>query len=373
MRLFHRLHVKSGHDEVRMISMAALTIEQIAKLAHSSPSTVSRVLNNHPNVRPAVRERVLQVINEHGYVPRAAAQSLAKRRTQVIGLLIPIAAAKNFADPFFGPLIQGITESSTRAGYFVVLSIVMADMEHGFYERVLRSRHFDGVIMFSGDIDDPILPLLMKDKTPLVLIGSHPYFHELTWVTAEQREGASRAVNHLIGLGHQRIATITGALHTVAGMERCDGYKQSLLEAGLPIHAEYIVEGDWTRQGGCTAMERLLSLAEPPTAVFVASDTMAIGAIHAIYQAGHAIPSDVALVAFDDLPFASYANPPLSTIRQPIGEMGAMAVKLLVDQIERRNECREHMCLPTELVVRRSCGSTHLPPSTTGGSAPGFM
>ncbi len=350
--------------------MAALTIEQIAKLACTSPTTVSRVLNNHPSVRAAVRERVLQVIHEHGYVPRAAAQSLARRRTQVIGLLIPIAAAEHFADPFYGPLIQGITESSTRAGYFVVLSIVMADMERGFYERVLRGRHFDGVILFSGDIDDPILPLLMKDQTPLVLIGSHPYFQELSWVTIEQRASAHSAVTHLISLGHRRIATITGSLHTVAGMERCDGYKQSMLEAGLPLLAEYIVEGGWTQQGGLQAMQRLLSLPEPPTAVFVASDTMAIGAMQAIYQTGRMIPSDVALVSFDDLPSASYAYPPLSTVRQPIVGLGATAVKLLVDQIEHGEPHCEQIYLPTALVVRGSCGSAYTSGLTTAGSAP---
>ncbi|HEX6291216.1 MAG TPA: LacI family DNA-binding transcriptional regulator [Herpetosiphonaceae bacterium] len=350
--------------------MAALTIEQIAKLAQISPTTVSRVLNNHPNVRPAVRERVLQVIHEQGYVPRAAAQSLAKRRTQVIGLLIPVGGTDNFTDPFFGPLIQEITVASTRAGYFVVLSMITPDMERGFYERVLRSRHLDGVIMFSGDIDDPILPLLIKDKTPLVLIGSHPYFQNLSWVTTAQREGGRRAVAHLIGLGHRRVATITGPLHTVAGMDRRDGYKQSLLEAGLPIRAEHMVEGDWTWQGGFDAMRRLLSLPEPPTAVFVASDTMATGAMHAIAQAGRAIPSDIALVSFDDLPSASFANPPLSTIRQPIAEMSRIAVKLLVDQIERGEVRYEHICLPNELIVRGSCGSTQSSFSATFGSVP---
>lgn len=352
--------------------MAALTIEQIAKLADISPTTVSRVLNNHPNVRPAVRERVLQVIHEHGYVPRAAAQSLAKQRSQVIGLLLPVAAAEHFADPFFGPLVQAITVASTRAGYFVVLSIVTADMERGFYERVLRSRHFDGVIMFSGDIDDPILPLLMKDKTPLVLIGSNPYFQELTWVTTEQREGARCAVSHLIRLGHRRIATITGSLHTVAGMERRDGYKQSLLEAELPIQPEYIVEGDWMWQGGFDAMQHLLKLAQPPTAVFVASDTMTMGAMRAISQMGRAIPGDVALVSFDDLPSASYANPPLSTIRQPIADMGEVAVKLLVEQVEQGDLRHQHIYLPNELVVRGSCGGVPSASLAAPGIAPSF-
>ncbi len=337
--------------------MTMLTIEEIARLANISRSTVSRVLNNHPNVRPAVRERVLRVINEQGYAPSAAAQSLASRRTRVIGLLIPSTVSEIFSDPFFGAAIQGITEAATQSGYFVMLSMVTVDMEKGFYERILRSRHFDGVLMLSSHIDDPILPLLRRDKVPLVLIGNHPYFQDLTWVDAEQREGAHQAVTHFISLGHRRIASITGPLYMVAGLERRDGYKQGLLEAGLPILPELIEEGNWTQQSGYNAMQKLLRLPHPPTAVFVASDTMALGAIRAVHEAGRTIPDDVATISFDDLPVATYSNPPLSTIRQPITEMGALAVKLLIDQIDHAEPRGQHIRLPTELVIRASCGT----------------
>lgn len=344
--------------------MKSMTIEQIAQLANISRSTVSRVLNNHPHVRPAVRERVLSVINEYGYAPSAAAQSLASRRTHVIGLVIPTTVTEIFSDPFFGTAIHGITEASAQAGYFVMLSMVTMDNEPGFYERILRSRHFDGVLMLASHVDDPILPRLRSDQLPLVSFGSHPYFQDLTWVDTEQREGACRAVIHLVGLGHRRVATITGPLNMVAGLERRDGYKQGLLETGLPIHPEFIIEGTWTQQSGYTAMQRLLSLRQQPTAVFVASDTMAIGAIRAINEAGFKVPSDIAIVAFDDLPIASYANPPLSTIRQPISEMSAAAVRLLINQIDFREERGQHIRFPTELIVRDSCGATaqrHVP------------
>lgn len=336
----------------------SLTIEQIAVLAQISRSTVSRVLNNHPNVRPAVRERVWQVINEHQYTPSAAARSLASRRTGVIGLIVPTTAAEIFSDPFFGPTIQAITEASARAGYLVMLSMVTADAERGLYERIVRGRHFDGVLMLSSHIDDPILPLLIKDQIPLTLFGSHPYFHSINWVDATQREGAHEAVTHFVKLGHRRIATISGPLYMAAGIERRDGYKQGMLEAGLPLLPELMVEGNWTQQSGYAAMQQLLQLPDPPTAVFVASDTMAIGAIRGANDLGRAVPDDVALVAFDDLPPAAFANPPLSTIHQPIADMGAAAIKLLVDQIERRGQEATHLRLPTHLVVRRSCGAT---------------
>jgi LacI family transcriptional regulator len=338
--------------------MPALTIEQIAELASISRSTVSRVLNNHPNVRPAVRDRVLRVINEHGYAPQAAARSLASRRTNVIGLLIPRSAAVIFNDPFFAQVIHSLTESCAAAGYFLMLSMVTADREQGFYERIVRARHFDGVIMLSSDIDDPILPQLMRDPTPLVLFGSHPYLQDVMDVDVNQREGARLAVTHLANLGHRRIATITGPLQMAAALDRRDGYKQSMVQAGLPIVPDMIAEGDWTQESGYRAMQQLLALPQRPTATFVASDTMALGAIRALNEADCRVPDDMALVAFDDLPLAAYATPPLTTVRQPIAEMAAATVKLLIDRFEQRAGAEDHVRLQPQLVIRHSCGAT---------------
>lgn len=339
----------------------SLTIEEIAEIAQVSRSTVSRVLNNHPSVRQTVRDRVLQVIREYNYAPHAAARSLASSRTNVIGLLIPRSAAVIFADPFFPHVIQGITEACNSMGYFLMLAMVTADFEQGFYSRILRSRHFDGIIMLSSDVDDPILPLLIKDRMPLVLIGHHPYFQNLISVDVENREGARMAVAHLIGLGHTRIASITGPLQMTAGLDRRDGYKQALLEAGIPIVPELIVESDFTQEGGYQAMQRLLGLAPRPGAVFVASDPMAIGALRAIHEAGLEIPEDIALVGFDDLPSAAFSNPPLTTVRQPIAEMGLTAGRLLLDRLDRQDFTPAQVRLPTSLVVRGSCGAALRP------------
>jgi LacI family transcriptional regulator len=340
--------------------MASLTIEQIAVLAQISRSTVSRVLNNHPNVRPAVRERVLRVVSEQGYAPHAAARSLARRRTNVIGLIMPRRAEVSLSDPFFGLVMQTIIEASARFGYFVTLSKVTADIEQDFPRRVLYGQHFDGVITFATDPNDPLLPLLKQSKTPLVVLGSHPQFADITSVDVQQREGAYHAVNHLLSLGHRRIAMITGLLHDPAAVGRRDGYAQALEAAGLPVAPELIVEGDWTPQRGYTAMQHLLGLPQRPSAVFVANDMMAVGAIRAINEAGLTVPHDVALVSFDDLPVASYANPPLTTIRAPIADGGATAVKLLVDQLEQRDTSVTHVRLPTKLIIRASCGATAL-------------
>jgi LacI family transcriptional regulator len=334
-----------------------LTIEQIAEIAQVSRSTVSRVLNNHPSVRPAVRDRVLRVMQEHNYAPQAAARSLASSRTNTLGLLVPRSAPVTFTDPFISTMIQSLIAACNNMGYFLILAMVTADMEPSFYNRLLRGRHFDGIIMLSSDIDDPILPLLIKDRMPLVLIGSHPYFQEhLISVDVENREGARQATAHLIGLGHRRIAAINGQMEMDAAIARRDGYKQALLEAGIAISPELLVDGYYTDEGGYQAMHRLLNLPQRPTAVFAASDMMAIGALRAIHDAGLIVPDDVALVGFDDLPIALYANPPLTTVHQPITELCAAAVKSLIDRIKNQRSAAP-VRLPTSLVIRGSCGA----------------
>lgn len=335
---------------------AQLTIEQIAEIAEVSRSTVSRVINNHPSVRPAVRDRVLQVMREYNYAPQAAARSLASSRTDTLGLLIPRSAQITFSDPFISAMIQALAETCTSMGYFLMLAMVTSDVEPNFYTRILRGRHFDGIIMLSSDIDDPILPLLIKDQRPLVLIGTHPYFQHVASVDVENREGACHAVTHLINLGHRRIATICGQLEMEGALARRDGYKQALLEAGIPIVPELLVEGFYSQEGGYQAMRRLLALPSRPTAVFAASDSMATGALRAIQEAGLNVPYDIALVGFDDMPIAQYASPPLTTVHQPIPEVGATAIRLLIDQVKGDQQV-VHVRLPTELRVRESCGA----------------
>jgi LacI family transcriptional regulator len=332
------------------------TIEHIATLAGVSRSTVSRVLNHQPSVSPLVRERVLQVIREQNYAPQAAARSLAGSRTDTIGLLIPRSAAVSLADPFIASMIQALFEATAQQGYFVTVTMLTADMEPAFYDRILRSRHFDGVIMFSSDIDDPILPLLIKDGGPVVLIGRHPYFLDVTSVDVENRQGARDAVAHLIGLGHRRVGVINGQLQMEAAQARRDGYKQALLEAGIGIDPELMVEGFFSEAAAYEAMLLLLDLPHPPTAVFAASDSMAIGALHAIRHRGLRVPDEIALIGYDDLPLAAYATPPLTSVHQPISDMGAHAVRLLVEQIRGQGPATS-VRLAARLVVRESCGA----------------
>jgi DNA-binding LacI/PurR family transcriptional regulator len=331
----------------------SLTIEHIASLAGVSRSTVSRVLNNHSGVKPSVRERVLTVIRQQNYAPHAAARSLASARSDSIGVLVPRSAAVSLADPFIATMIQLLFEASAQQGYFAMLAMLTADREAGFYDRILRGRHFDGVIMFSSDIDDPILPLLIKDGSPLVIIGRHPYFTNVAWVDVDNREGAHAAVSHLIELGHRRIGLINGQLQMENALARRDGYKQALLENGIPIESELMVEGFYAQMPAFQAMQRLLDLPEPPTAVFASSDPMAIGALNAIHARGLRVPEDIAIAGYDDLRFAADSNPPLTSVKQPVEELSVQAVRLLVEQIKGEDSPRS-VALPARLVIRES-------------------
>lgn len=336
----------------------ALTLEAIARLAGVSRSTVSRVMNDQVSVRPEVRERVWQVVRDTGYQPHAAARSLVTRRTQIIGIIIPETVVTLFADPFFSSFLSGVTTACNAHRYHLMLSLFDDPAgEENMYRRVLGSRYLDGAIVASNHLNDPLIPALLDDEVTFVVVGRHPD-SRVNCVDADNVGGAQMAVEHLIRLGHRRIATITGPLDMPAGQDRLAGYRQALEAHRLPIDPALIAHGDYTQPGGTTAMQRLLPTA--PTAVFAANDSMAIGALRALRRAGKQVPRDVAIVGFDDLPRAADVEPPLTTVRQPIARMGAMAVEVLVGLLgngEGVTSQPVRVILPTELVVRDSCGA----------------
>jgi LacI family transcriptional regulator len=335
------------------------TLEEVARLAGVSRSTVSRVINNHPNVRTEKRERVWQVIRKSGYQPHAVARSLVTNRTQIVGMVIPEAVTRLFTDPFFPILLRGATDACNAHRYQLMLSLFAASAnQQEMYQNLLGNGYLDGVIVASASLDDPLISNLVHDRVPFVSVGRHPN-RQVHFVDVDNFGGARMAVEHLIRLGHQRIATITGPLDMAHGQDRLEGYHQALATHRIPVEEDLIVEGDFTESSGMASMQRLLPA--DPTAVFVASDTMAVGALKALRQAGREVPQEIALVSFDDIPIASAIEPGLTTVRQPIERMGSMAVEVLLSLVESspEEEAPVHrIVLPTELVVRASCGST---------------
>jgi len=332
----------------------SLTLEKIATAAGVSRSTVSRVINEQPNVRPEVRQRVLQVVEELGYHPNAAARSLVNRRSQTLGVVIPETINTVFVDPFFPNVLRGLASAANEHQYYLMLSMVSRPTDEDFYRRVLRSQMLDGVVIVSALADDPLIPRLVRDRVPFVSVGRYPDKSGVSYVDADNVRGARVATEHLLQCGRRRIATVTGPLNMIAGLDRREGYQSALREAGLPVDEKLIVAGDFTENSGYTSMQQLLPL--EPDAVFVASDLMAVGVLRALHQAGRRVPDDVAVVGFDDAPIVDFTDPPLTTVRQPVYELGVMAVKSLLRLLERETEGPLHTILPTELVIRRSCG-----------------
>lgn len=329
------------------------TLEEVAQIAGVSRSTVSRVINNHPNVRAETRERVWQAIQECGYQPHAVARSLVTNRTRIVGMVIPETVTTLFTDPFFPLLLQGATEACNTHHYQLLLSLFNDPAgQEKTYQRVMRSGYVDGVIVASASLQDPVIPSLLRDGIPFVSVGRHPD-EQINYVDVDNVNGARMAVEHLIQLGHRRIGTITGPLDMTSGQDRLQGYRQALAAHNLPIEEELIVEGDFREGGGVTGMQRLLSAS--PSAVFVASDIMALGALKALREENLRVPQDISLVGFDDIPLASALEPPLTTVRQPVRRMGTLAVEMLLDLIEHPGAGPRRIVLPTQLVIRKSC------------------
>ncbi len=332
-----------------------MNLEDVARLAGVSRSTVSRVINNDRRVSERARRRVMEVIQRYEYHPNAAARSLASRRTHILGLLVPDALSHIFSDPFFPKLVQGAIEGCNESGnnLMMLMDTPGATSVNQMYRRVVRGRHLDAIVVASSVVNDPVVARLRKDGYPFVLVGRHPRFEDTSFVDTDNREGARQAVSHLLGHGHRRIAFIGGPENMIAAMDRYDGYASALSEAGAQPDPELVVFADFTYEAGYLAMRSLLP--RRPEAVFAASDLIALGAYRALREAGVRVPDDVAVFGFDDLDAARVAEPPLSSVTQHPEELGREAVRIALRLLEHPDGA-VHEVLPVPLAIRRSCG-----------------
>jgi LacI family transcriptional regulator len=327
------------------------TIRDIADLAGVSIATVSRVLNDRPDVAPETRENVLQVVREHGFSTNRGARGLSSGRTGMVGLTLP-----RVADAYFGPILSGAAEALYERDMRIVLAPTLHDhaREVSLLERLMRGTT-DGAILMLPEESAEELRTLQRQGFPFVVVDPRePPPDGIACVAAMHAAGAKQAVEHLLELGHRRIGAIAGAPGWYATEERLAGFRAALAGAGILLDPQLIVYSDWSIPRGTDGAEQLLSLPEPPTAIFGFNDNVAIGALNAARARGLSVPDDLSVVGFDDTEPAMIVTPHLTSVRQPLAEMGRMGVSLLLRLIEGQRVDALRLELATKLVVRDS-------------------
>ncbi|MBN1146780.1 MAG: LacI family DNA-binding transcriptional regulator [Anaerolineales bacterium] len=342
------------------MSTRRVTSQDVAELAGVSRTTVSLVLNDVQDIKisPATRQRVFQAVQDLGYVPDAAAQALASRRAQIIGLILTRRSHQIASDAFIPQILEGLLDVMHQYDMRLIVDIVEPEHQSQAYLQLVRSKRIDGILLSGPRSDDDALRTLEQDGFPTVLIGQLPGTGFCS-VDIDNRAAARMAVAHLVNLGHRRIACITNApIYYTAAADRLSGYQQALEAAGLPYDPGLVRYADFTMESGYERMRDLLDEGLPFTAAFVASDTVALGAKAAMLERGLRIPADIALVGFDDLPIAKYIDPPLTTVHLPVAELARQASEMLIRIREGEGQACENIILDAQLVIRKSCGAS---------------
>jgi DNA-binding LacI/PurR family transcriptional regulator len=334
------------------------TLSEVAARAGVGRGTASRVLNNSSQVSPAVRAAVQEAMEELGYVPNRAARALVTQRTDSVALVISESGERAFGEPFFAEIARGISEGLADTPLQLWLSWVQSPAAHAKMEEQLTDQHVDGVMLISLHDRDPLPALLIQRGLPTVLGGRPARMLEDTdhipFVDVDNAGGGRQAVEHLLATGRRRIATIAGPQDMGAGLSRLAGYRQAVAASGQAVDEDLVDYGDFTAEAGFAAMRRLLERRPDLDAVFVASDLMAMGAMGALREAGRRVPQDVAVVGFEDSSLAVQSSPPLTSVHQPVAEMGRQMARMLVAQINGEVLDPPHILLSTDLVRRQS-------------------
>ncbi|WP_405793398.1 LacI family DNA-binding transcriptional regulator [Streptomyces sp. NBC_01506] len=330
------------------------TLEEVAALAGVGRGTVSRVINNSPRVKDSTRQLVQHAITELGYIPNRAARALAGSRTDAVALVIPETEKRFFAEPYFSDVLQGVGSGLADTEMQLLLTLVRTENERRRFLQYARAGRVDGVLLVSVHGSDPLPDLLAEMGLPTVLSGRRSADESVSYVDSDNVGGARRAVRHLAETGRRRIATITGPLDMYVAQCRLGGYREAVASAGGDQDPSWTAHGDFTEESGRRAMAELLARHPDLDAVFAASDVMAAGALHSLRAAGRRVPHDVAVVGFDDSPIARHTDPALTSVRQPVEEMGRAMARVLLEGINDPGSPHQHAVLPTELVRRAS-------------------
>ena len=328
-----------------------VTIYDVAREAGVSMATVSRVVNGNPNVKPSTRKKVLSAIEQLGYRPNAVARGLASKRTTTVGVVIP-----DIASPFFAELARGIDDVASMYKYNIILCDSDGKLERELHlTNTLLEKQMDGIIFMGREITEEHMQIFTTSAVPIVLAGTKDPTGQLPSVDISHFDAGYDATNFLLNEGHTRIAMVTGPLvDPLAGMRRFEGYKKALNEKGISLKDSYVYNGDYRYESGLSAAKQFLSLIERPTAVFCASDEMAVGVIHGVQDRGLKVPENVEVVGFDNIRLAEMVRPRLTTVMQPMYDIGAVAMRLLTKYMNSEKVENHIVILPHRIEERES-------------------
>jgi LacI family transcriptional regulator len=326
------------------------TIKDVANRAGVSISTVSHVINNSRAVSEESRQRVEEAMAELDYQPNTLARSLRRQQTQSIGMIVP-----DIANPFFAEIARGIEDSSFQQNYSIILCNSEGDLEKQVaYTNLLIQNQVAGIVFVAAGVSTELVEDLQHREVPLVVVDRAVPRVEVNSVMTNHNQGGRLATQHLIDLGHRRIACISAGSGLSPSADRVTGYMETLWENNMPVNKKLIMHGDFQYESGYKAVHKLLDLPEPPTAVFACNDLMAVGCISAAAERGLRVPQDLSVVGFDNVRLASFTNPPLTTVSQPMRQIGTLALELLMERINDIDSPVRIEQLDTELVVRRT-------------------
>lgn len=330
----------------------AVTIKDVAKKANVSISTVSRVINDSKPVSDEIKKRVLEVIRETGYTPNPVARSLVMKKSRLIGVIVP-----DIASFYIGEVLNAMEEIAKAYGYEIILCNSYGENEQELkYLNLLKSKQVEGVIFITHELQEEHRDFIEKNQMPVVMVNRNTKEGSIYSVTVNHYDATYEMMKYLIDQGHRKIALIrNGTTEDVFGTEQLDAYKKALSEANVPYNDSLVHDGKFLVQRAYEAVEHMISEQNVPTAIFATSDDMAVGAMNALVDNGFKVPEDVSVVGFYDTKLSSLFRPKLTTVKQPIYDMGAVAIRLLIKLI-KGEEIQDNMVyLPHSLVIRDSC------------------
>jgi LacI family transcriptional regulator len=334
-----------------------VTLKDIAKRVGKSVTTVSRALNDYDDVSPKTKEEVQRVASEMGYTPSTMAQRLRKQRSDSIGVILPTFGPR-FSDPFFSEFLAGVGNTATEMGYDLMVSTRPPnEQEMEAYRLNVQGRRVDGFIVVRTRCEDPRIQYLHQVGFPFVAFGRTSGDLAFPFVDEDSEYGMQLIADHIVDLGHSRIACISAPSYLTFTDQRLKGITKGLAKYGITLQKELIRESDLTQGGGYQQASNLLDLSNPPTAIIACNDLMAFGAMSAAHERGLVVGEDIAITGFDDIPMAEHSHPPLTTLHQPIYKIGNIVCEMLIQIIQDVPLEQDQIIMKPSLVIRHSCGA----------------